>query len=58
MVASISAGICVFRAESAKPHYHDRIATVGCADMKLGRCVVGKTRSSAVTERPRDASCH
>jgi len=41
VVAYILADVCVCSAESAKSCYYDSIATVGVADMKLGRCVVG-----------------
>ena len=43
MVVSILTGVCmyVYSAESATSRQHDSVATVGGADMKLGRCVVG-----------------
>jgi len=43
VVASILTGVCMYvcSAESAKSRQHDCVATVGGADMKLGRCVVG-----------------
>jgi len=48
VVASILAGVVslfVCSGESAKSRQHDSVATVGDADMKLGRCVVGTKMS-------------